>query len=832
MRKYRLSHIVLAFVFITCASAFAQSLGRAGTVSGAVTDPSEATVAGAAVVLQNRVTGLARKTTTDESGGFRFNDVPPNNYHVEVSAGGFQTAQQDVTVRTSVPITLTIALKLASENTSIEVHSDTADIIESVPTAHTDLDSAVLDKLPLSATGSGIADAITLASPGVVADSNGFFHPLGDHAETGFSFDNQPVTDQQSKQFSTSMPVNAIQSMEIISGAPPAEFGDKGSLVVNAITKSGLGLKKPTGSLSADYGSFGTYGENFTYGAGNAKVGNFLVANWARSGRYLDSPEFAPLHDRGNNVTIFNRSDYQPTQYDTLHLNLFFSRAHFETPNTFDQQSSGQDQRERILSYNIAPGYVHVFGATTSLTVNPFFRQDQVLYSPSGNIFSDLPATVGQSRRLSNLGVKTDVSYVHGVHNLKAGIQSTHTFLTENFNFGITDPNFIDPVEQPGLILFDLTRRGRQFTFRGHTDVKQEAAYVQDNITLGGLTVQAGIRGDLYRGLSASSGIQPRVGLSYLYKPSATVLRLSYSRFFETPYNENLVLSSTTGAGGLATNGFGAFGATPLKPGRRNQFNVGFQQGLGKFVVLDAGYFWKYTRNAFDFDNLFNSPIAFPISWRKSKIDGLSVRLNLAETHGFSAFTVLGHTRARFFGPEIGGLIFNSPLNNSVFRIDHDQALQQTTHLRYQYKKTGPWAALTWRYDSGFVVGRVPDVAAALSLTGDQQASIQFHCGGTYAAVGRPITACAGDAAAQLLRIPKEGTQNDDTNPSRIAPRHLFDLGAGIDNLFHTERPRFTLQFTAVNITNHVALYNFLSTFSGTHFVTPRAFTAEVGMVW
>ncbi|MDQ6698574.1 MAG: carboxypeptidase-like regulatory domain-containing protein, partial [Acidobacteriota bacterium] len=215
MQKYRLSHIVLVLSFLTCGSAFAQSLGRAGTLTGTVTDPSSAVVAGAKVLIQNRVTGYERTTTTDASGTFRFNDVPQNNYHLEVSVGGFQNIQQDVPVRTSVPINLSLGLKLASEATTIEVHSDTTDLVESVPTAHTDLDSSVFSKLPLSSTGSGISDAITLASPGVVADSNGFFHPLGDHAETGFSFDNQPVTDQQSKQFSTSMPVNAIQSMEV-----------------------------------------------------------------------------------------------------------------------------------------------------------------------------------------------------------------------------------------------------------------------------------------------------------------------------------------------------------------------------------------------------------------------------------------------------------------------------------------------------------------------------------------------------------------------------------------------------------------------------------------
>ncbi len=187
----------------------------------------------------------------------------------------------------------------------------------------------------------------------------------------------------------------------------------------------------------------------------------------------------------------------------------------------------------------------------------------------------------------------------------------------------------------------------------------------------------------------------------------------------------------------------------------------------------------------------------------------------------------------RFFGPEIGGLIFNSPLDTSVFRIDHDQAFEQTTNLRYQKVKNGPWISFTWRYDSGEVAGAVPDLAAVYALTGDQQASIGFHCGSNYAEVGFPITSCpGGNASATRVVIPAPGTENDDTNPPRVAPRNLFDMAVGDDNIFHTERPRYRAQFTVVNLTNKDALYNFLSTFSGTHFISPRAYTAEVGLVW
>ena len=68
------------------------------------------------------------------------------------------------------------------------------------------------------------------------------------------------------------------------------------------------------------------------------------------------------------------------------------------------------------------------------------------------------------------------------------------------------------------------------------------------------------------------------------------------------------------------------------------------------------------------------------------------------------------------------------------------------------------------------------------------------------------------------------------TNPARIAPRHLFDVGMGIDNLFHGDKAKVRLHVSVINLTNKEALYNFLSTFSGTHFVTPRAYQISAGV--
>ncbi|MGI9035821.1 MAG: TonB-dependent receptor plug domain-containing protein, partial [Pyrinomonadaceae bacterium] len=675
----------------------------------------------------------------------------------------------------------------------------------------------------------------------------------------------QPITDQQSKSFSTQLPVNAIQSFEAITGATPAEYGDKTSLVINAITRSGLNSPKPFGSFNSTYGRFDTVQEDGTFGFGNSKYGNFMAVNFERSNRFLDPPEFVALHDNGNSGSIFNRFDYSPNSKDAFHLNLFLARNKFQIANTYEQQTLGQNQRQRVKSVDVAPGYVHIFNASTVLTINPYYRQDQVNYYPSANPFSDQTTTISQSRRLANVGVRGDVAYVKGINNIKVGGQIQRTYLNEGFAFGITDPafnplcldasggavagsrmcdntttTFNNPNFLPGLLPYDLTRGGNLFYFNGRATIKQEAAFAQDALNFkNGLSLSLGLRFDNYDGISKGKSLQPRVGVSYLFKPTNTVVRASYTRNYETPYDENLILSSTTGGNGLADGILGSASAASLKPGNRNQFNVGLQQGIGKYIVADIDYFNKYTRNAYDFNVLLNTPITFPISWDKSKIDGVSFRLNLTNYKGLTAFFTAGHTRARYFPPESGGLFFNSDLPTGVFRIDHDQAFQQTTQIQYsfdrfkEFHKILPFVAFTYRYDSGLVSGAVTDYATALGFSADEQQQIGLFCGNQFATLSSPILSCAStNRGALRVRIPADGTENDDTNPPRIAPRNLFDLSFGADNLFRSDRAKISARLTVVNLTNKVALYNFNSTFSGTHFVTPRSIQGQIGITF
>ena len=92
----------------------------------------------------------------------------------------------------------------------------------------------------------------------------------------------------------------------------------------------------------------------------------------------------------------------------------------------------------------------------------------------------------------------------------------------------------------------------------------------------------------------------------------------------------------------------------PIEPGYRNQFNTGFQQAVGKYLLIDADYFWKYTHNAYDFSTLLNTTITFPIAWHNSKLDGVTGRREHHQPQGLPGYWTFGHTRARYFPPENG----------------------------------------------------------------------------------------------------------------------------------------------------------------------------------
>jgi hypothetical protein len=639
------------------------------------------------------------------------------------------------------------------------------------------------------------------------------------------------------------------------------------------------------------------------------------------TGRFLDGPEFTVMHSHGNQQNLFDRIDLNASQVDTVMLNLGFTRSWFQTPNSFDAQNAtawsglvvdnggsgpnglpvgSQDQRSKIITFNVAPSWTRAINSNSVFTVGAFLRQDQYNYYGSRDPFADLTPNlqqeaVSQNRRLMNAGLRAEVSYNHGIHKVKAGITYWHTLLAERNAFGIVNPTLnavclnadgspttdsvltdsaqcTAPLQPntsfvPLLGCYDLTRTAplpatdgcpkstsTSYTYKNRADIRELALYVEDAINVKNWSFNLGLRGDLYNGITGGRQAEPRLGAAYNIKKTNTVLRASYARTLETPFNENLILSSTgcfdpvINALASVTQGYPCI-TNPLSPGWRNEFHTGFGQALGPHLVVDTEYIWKYTHSAYDFSVLANTPITFPIEWHNSKIAGYTVRASVPAFHGLTAFAVFAHVAARFFEPQVSGIgVVPAGLGgNGVFRIDHDESFNQTTHLQYQPWKKGPWLAFNWRYDSGLVAGAVPcaggnctngpsgtdRVIDVSNMSPDQQFQGGLFCGRVHATPTTPISptnlCSASFYGSSLVQIPAAGTQNDDHNPARIAQRNLFDLAIGHDNLLAHDKRHWGVSLTVVNLSNKYTLYNFLSTFSGTHYVSPRTVTATIG---
>ena len=904
-RKSLLATFVMVFLLALGLQAYAQSGGNSGSISGTVLDPTGAVVPNATVEIHNPVSHFDQSTATDISGKFSFPNVPFNPYHLAATATGFAQSARDVEVRSVVPVSVSVSLQVSGSNTSVTVEAQAADLLENDPTFHSDIDKALFDRLPLESSSSSLSSLVTLSTPGIAADSNGLFHGLGDHAENSFSIDGQPITDQQSKVFSNQLPVESIESMEVISGAPPAEYGGKTSVVIVATTRSGQGVTTPHGSVTTSYGTFGTSNVAADLAYGGKNWGNFISVGGLNTGRFLDPPEFAVFHDKGNEENLFDRVDYQLTTADSIHLNFGYNRSWFQTPNNLDAENATPwsglygiepqmaafagrdpngnivgptDQRSKIGSFNIAPSWTHVLNVNAVYTLGAFVRRDDYYYYPSGDAFADLgpPSlqrqSVGQNRTLTNAGLRSDLSYVKGINQIKAGVVYQQTFLNENDTVGIVDPTYnapcitaatvtsvnpfpyvaapapgitdpslctgayqpniasnvnapnipFYPSYNPILAPYDLTRGGTPYDFNGHTDVKELALYVRDNITIRNWSLNLGLRGDFYNGLSTARQAEPRLGVAYNIKQTNTILRVSYARTLESPFNENLILSSI-GCLNAVLNPLLLCGSSSgaLSPGFRNEFHAA-------------------------------------IEWHNSKIPGYAGRVSVPDIHGFSALVVFSSVAARFFQPQIGGAGATvASAAGLPFRIDHDEKFNQTTHFQYQPWKRGPWVGFNWRYDSGLVAGATPcfgqlasnDCPGSLVLGGvnnismgaanvgeiplsaDQESEAGFTCNGVRATPTAPLpfNCPASSFGSALIQVPAPNTENDDHKPPRITSRSLFDMSVGHDNVFHGDKYKISARVTVINLANHFALYNFLSTFSGTHYVTPRSLTAEIG---
>lgn len=767
-----------------------------GQVAGRVTDELGRPVAGATLVLSNAVSGYRQRLRSDAKGAFVFQNVPFNLYHLDTQAPGLRPAHQDLDVHSRLPLQVAVSLK--PEGAEVVVEEEVR-LVEDHPSTHLDIDRSTIERTP-AAVQSRALESILLTTPGFIADENGRFHFRGSHGQMTYVVDGIPVSDQMHATFSNSLDPSQVESLEVITGGISAEYGGKPVVVVNLTTKSGLGTPDGfEGEASFGAARFRTFEAGFSARGGKEAFGWFASASASESDRFLDPVQFGNLHNRGRTGRLFSRFDWILGGRDTLRFSLSGGRTDREVANLASQQARGQDQRAATSDLNLSLAWAHLFGATRSLDAALFYRAARAELKPGEELaegfgpagHADFPVWARQDRSLDNLGVQVSFTQRWGRENLlKAGVQHIAFPLHERFGFALTDDGRVTDPADP-LYPYTPSGGGRIFRFDGRLRPTLSSAFLQNDLHLGAFFVALGLRHDAYRVAGLSDALlQPRLGLSYHLAATGTVFRASYDRLMILREHENLALSLSQEAWDL-----GPLAGTPrqpLRPERQHSASYGVEQQLGKAGRVMIEYWEKRSRNAGDNAQFLNTGVLFPVGADRGLFRGANLRLDLVPVKGWSAYLSLGRTRAIFQAPLVGGLQLEAPeaAPGERFLIDHDQKLSAQLGLRYE--QGGFNAQLLGRYDSGLVAA---DPAEA---GGDPDYAF----------------------GAAFVRRDSEGTW-------RIRPRTTWNLSLGQEWPL-AGRQRLALGVDLLNATDEKGLYNFLSTFGGTHVIPPRTLAARV----
>jgi TonB dependent receptor/Carboxypeptidase regulatory-like domain/TonB-dependent Receptor Plug Domain len=774
--------LVAYAVVLLAASASAQI--DIGTVRGTVVDPSNARFSKAAVTLENPLTGRKEQALTDNRGIFEFNNVPLGAYLLRVAAAGFREFRREISVRSNIPIQVGIILSVSPAEESLTVKPELTE--EDISRTETIIDE---NSIALKPDGSSL-QTVVAATPGWTTENDQLMHVRGVDDGALYVVDGVPTPDRLDRLSAHSLPIEAITSMDVITGNIPAEFGDRSGAAIIVQPKSGLD-KAPTGTVSLGGGSFQS--EHFSTAAagGTRKWGVFLAVSGERSCRFLDPVDPRNFNNEGGSVSLFLRSDWYPTENDVILLDVAVAGSNFRVPNTLAQELAGQRQREELRDNRQSIAWQHTWSPTTLSNV-AYFRQ-----SYGGQLFPspfDVPLLARQDRHHVRQGVLASTTHILRGHTLKAGLQGSLVSVREFFSFAVTNQQTAQEADlSPQAIAFTP---GNPFLFAARARRGGASAYIQDDFSpIRNLTVNAGVRYDYSNLLVSDHQLSPRIGAVYYFPETKTALRASFNRLYMPPQVENLLLASSEQARRLSlfVTSPGAGGGAAIAPERSSAFEVGFGQELPKTIRLSAAYWWRTFRNIDDPNVLFSTTIIFPNSVAEAHAKGVDVRLDVPARRGWSGYVSYTNGRVTETGPLNGGLFLTKDFieigPGTKFTPDHDQRNVGAFGLGYNHHKHGIWTTITGRYESGV-----------------------------------PIEVDTGDLANLLSR---RGANLVNSNTLRVTPWTVFGWSGGMDVL-RKERLVVSAQADIQNLANHAFVYNFANPFSGTHFGYPRRWSGDL----
>lgn len=708
-----------------------------------------------------------QRLETDPEGTLIIKRLPFGPYHIQVQHAGFAPISEIVELRSAIPKEIAVTLSVAPIETTVKV-TDSETLIDPhrVGSVNRIGAEALQDRLA-SLPGRSLLDLVD-DQPGWLLEANGILHPRGSEYQTQYVLDGVPLTENRSPAFSPELEADDVQSMTILTAGYPAEYGRKlgGVVEVNTLQDTRLGFH---GSAVISGGSFDTAGADLLGQYGWSRNTLTLSGTAERTDRYLDPPVEQNYTNSGTNGNFSAEYERDLTDADRIGLIFRNGQSRFEVPNEFIQQEAGQRQDRGTGETAGQVFYQHVFSPHVIADLRGMVRD------LSADLWSNslsTPIIAAQNRGLREGYVKATVSGHFGHHEWKAGTDADFGSVRENFQYQITDPSQFDPGTPAS------------FQFAGRGQDREQAAFVQDLMRFGNLTVSAGVRWDHYHLVVDDSGLSPRLGVAWYWPAADLVLRASYDRVFQTPAYENILLASSPAVDSLSDNVL----RVPVQPSHGNFYEAGFAKGFFKRLKLDANYYVRAVNNFADDDLLLNTGVSFPIAFRKADVHGAEVKIEIPRWGPLSGFVSYSNMLGVAYFPVTGGLFLGDDAVGVLsatnrFPISQDQ--RNTVRARFRYEVTSRlWFAAGGDYGSGLPV--------------------EFD--GTYQ-----------DALAQY------GSKIvDQVNFAAGRVRPWFSLNASVGVLlWKTDKTSLRVQADGQNLTNRLNVINFAGLFSGTALAEP-----------
>jgi len=737
---------------------FGQS--NSGELRLKVTDPTGSHVR-TSVQIVSEANQYRNTLVTNDQGRLDVQRLPYGVYQIEVAQPGYASFSEPVDIHSSIPIEYTVQLRLPTVNQSVTVSaSDTLidpDQAGSVNRIGADTIQNRLSSIP----GRSLQDLVN-SQPGWLYEGNAVLHPRGSEYQTQFVVDGIPLTDNRSPSFGPAIDADDVQSMSIYTAGIPAEYGRKmgGVIEMNTLQDSQPGFHGQ-GVLSG--GSFDTAGASAQgqYAWGRNTFG--ASASGSMTDHHLN-PVVPQNYTNTGTLSDFSVNyERDLTSKDRLRFIVRQELSRYELPNEQLQQANGQRQTaDNIETMGIA-SYQHTFSSNAVTDFRTMVRDNEIGFN--SNEYST-PIEVFQQNFFREAYFRGTTTINHDRHEWKFGFESDNTFLNENFRYYITDPTQFDD-ETP-----------IDFSFLGNRPDLEQSAFVQDQIRLRNWTISAGLRWDHYQLLLNRHAVNPRGSVSRYFPSADLLVHVSYDRVFQTPSFENILLTSSTQVESIDPT---SFLRLPVEPSEGSYYEVGLTKVFRGKVRLDANYFERFVSNYADDDQIANTAISFPISFRKSKIYGAEAKLDLPDCRGLSGFLSYSYMVGFASFPVTGGLFLGDDAQglptSGRFPVSQDQRNTVRGRLRYQVRPRF-WIASGIQYDTGLPFEFVGDPATVIAQYGQQVLNrINFARG-------------------------------------RIYPSFQVDASAGAD-VYKSERMKVRFQIDGQNLTNVLEVIDFGGLFSG-----------------